>query len=498
MLFNSYIFIFIFLPIAIIGWYGLNKLYHPSFAFAFLTGMSLWFYGYFNPSYMLIIISSILVNYFISFLMDKAEKGIQRKILFYTGLVFNLGLLFVFKYYDFFIENINAVFKTGFALKYIVLPLGISFFTFQQLSFIIDRYKGKAKHYSFLKYSTFVTFFPQLVAGPIVLYDEIMPQFEDVSNRIFNHENFVKGFWLFVVGLSKKVLLADVLAIVVNYGYDNVGLLDSPSALFVAILYAFELYFDFSGYSDMAMGLGRMFNIIIPQNFNSPYKASSMKELWQRWHITLSRFFVNYVYIPLGGSRKGKVRALVNVFIIFLLSGIWHGANWTFVVWGILQGLAVMFDNLYLIGVKGESKKQQPKVGIPKLLGQFITFNYFAFSFVVFRSENLSVALQMFKNIFSFRITGCFNRFLPLMDLPEIYIFKQAINMFKPNMLNGLYALTLLIYFVISILVITRKNTLEIINSDNMKIRNYALVVVLFILSVISFSQVSTFIYFNF
>lgn len=498
MLFNSYIFIFIFLPIAIIGWYGLNKLYHPSFAFAFLTGMSLWFYGYFNPSYLLIIISSILVNFLISFLFDKVQKKIQRKILFYIGLIFNLGLLFVFKYYDFFIENINAVFKTGFALKYIVLPLGISFFTFQQLSFIIDRYKGKAKHYSFLNYSTFVTFFPQLVAGPIVLYDEIMPRFENENNRRFNHENFVKGFWLFVIGLSKKVLLADVLAILVNYGYENVGLLDSPSAFFVAIVYAFELYFDFSGYSDMAMGLGRMFNIIIPQNFNSPYKASSMKQLWQRWHITLSRFFFNYVYIPLGGSRRGRARALLNVFIIFLLSGIWHGANWTFVIWGILQGLAVMFDNLYLIGVKGESKKQQPKIGIPKLLGQFITFNYFAFSFIVFRSENLSVAVQMIKNIFSFRVTGCFNRFLPLMDLPEIYIFKQAINMFRPNMLNGLYVITLCVYLVISIIVIRGKNTLEIINAENMKIRNYAFAVVLFILSVISFSQVSTFIYFNF
>lgn len=498
MLFNSYIFIFIFLPIVILGWYGLNKLNHPSISLVFLTIMSLIFYGYFNPSYLLIIISSILVNYSLSFLFDKYVETGKRKILLLLGIIINLGLLFVFKYYDFFVENINLMFKSDISLRYILLPLGISFFTFQQLSFIIDRYKGKAKHYSFVKYATFVTFFPQLVAGPIVLYDEIMPQFEDISKRKFDYENFTKGFWLFSIGLAKKVLLADVLALVVNYGFDNYRLLDSPSAILVAVSYAFELYFDFSGYSDMAMGLGRMFNIFIPQNFNSPYKACSMKQLWQRWHITLSRFFVQYVYIPMGGSKKGKTRALFNVFVIFLLSGIWHGANWTFVIWGILQGIAVMWDNLYLIGVKGIDKKGDPLIKIPKIVGQILTFIYFTLTFVIFRSDNLAVAIQMFKNIFSFRITGHIKNIFPLMDLPEIYVIKQVLNIIKPNAVNLLYIITLIVLLMISIIVVCGKNTLEIIDATIIKKRIFYYAVVLFVLSVISFSQVSTFIYFNF
>lgn len=498
MLFNSYIFIFIFLPVVLLGWYGLNKLNHPCISLVFLSLMSLVFYGYSNPSYLLIIISSILINYALSFLFEKIKTLFQRKLLLLLGLSFNLGLLFVFKYYDFFIENVNAVFKTEFTLKHILLPLGISFFTFQQLSFIIDRYRGKAGHYSFVSYSAFVTFFPQLVAGPIVLYDEIMPQFEDLNKRKFNYENFTKGLWLFSIGLAKKVLLADVLAIIVNYGFDNYWLLDSPSSILVGISYAFELYFDFSGYSDMAMGLGRMFNIFIPQNFKSPYKACSMKQLWQRWHITLSRFFVQYVYIPMGGSKKGKTRALLNVFIIFLLSGIWHGANWTFIVWGILQGLAVMWDNLYLIGVKGVDKKKNPLIGIPKFVGQFITFNYFALTFIIFRSDNMSVALKMFSNIFSFKVTGHIKNIFPLMDLPEIYIIKQILNMVRPEMVNLLYILTLVILLVISVIVICGKNTIEIIDGELLKKRILYYGAILFVLSVISFSQVSTFIYFNF
>lgn len=213
MLFNSYIFIFIFLPLTLLGWYGLNKLNHPDFAMAFLTLMSLWFYGYFNLSYLLIIVSSICFNYILSMLFERFKGEKAKNVLFALGLAYNLGVLFYYKYYDFFVENINKAFRTDFALKNILLPLGISFFTFQQLSFIIDRYKGRAKHYGIINYAAFVTFFPQLVAGPIVLYDEMMGQFEDLNNRRFNSKKFAKGIWLFTIGLSKKVLLADVLAV---------------------------------------------------------------------------------------------------------------------------------------------------------------------------------------------------------------------------------------------------------------------------------------------
>ena len=497
MLFNSYLFIFIFLPATLLGWFGLNKLHAYRIALAFLVGMSLWFYGYFNPSYLLIIISSVIVNYSLSYFLDKLKAGSLRIIWLLSGLLFNLGILFYYKYFDFFIENLNAVFKADFALRHILLPLGISFFTFQQISFIIDRYRGKATHYRFLNYAAFVTFFPQLVAGPIVLYDELMPQFEDLKKREFSTDNFTKGLWMFSIGLGKKVLLADVLAGVANYGFDNVIFLDSISTLIVGLFYMFELYFDFSGYSDMAMGLGFMFNISLPMNFNSPYKACSMKQLWQRWHITLSRFFVQYVYIPMGGSRKGKPRALFNVFFIFLLSGLWHGAAWTFVVWGVIQGLALVWDNLYLIGVKGQGDKKEPRIGIPKLLGQFLTFNFFLGTLFVFRANTLSDSLTMFKNLFSFRYTGSISRLLPYMDLPEFYIIKQIVSIKAPGMIDMLHIFIMILLLALSVLIISRKNSFEILN-QKITTRKYVLAALVFGWSVISFSQVSTFIYFNF
>ena len=497
MLFNSYIFVFIFMPIVLIGWYGINRAGAYKTAMAFLVGMSLWFYGYFNPYYLIIIISSILINFLLSMFLERLKEGAGRVVWLLTGIFFNLGILFYFKYYDFFISNVNALFKTGFSERHVLLPLGISFFTFQQLSFIIDRYRGKASHYHFLDYAAFVTFFPQLVAGPIVLYDEIMPQFADLTKRKPDTDNLTKGIWMFCIGLSKKVLLADVLANVVNYGFDNCIYLDSLSTFLTGLVYAFELYFDFSGYSDMAIGIGLMFNIRLPQNFNSPYKACSMKQLWQGWHITLSRFFVQYVYIPMGGSKKGKKRALFNVFFIFMLSGLWHGAAWTFVVWGIIQGLALVWDNLYLVGVKGQGNKKEPKIGIPKLLGQFITFNFFLATLFVFRANSLSDAFLMFKNMFSFRYTGSIVRLLPYMDIPEFYMIKQIINMKTPQFMNVAYAFILALYLIISFVIIRARNTLQIMKagiSDKMMI----LAAILFAWSVVSFSQVSTFIYFNF
>ena len=337
MLFNSYIFIFIFLPAVLLGWYGLNKLQKYELAKVFLTGMSLWFYGYFNTYYLFIIIASILINYLISYLLTFCKTRRANHFGLFAGVAANLAILFYFKYYDFFIENINYVFRADFNLKHILLPLGISFFTFQQLSFIIDRCTGKTEHYSFINYAAFVTFFPQLIAGPIVLYKEIIPQFDDLSRRNFDISSFARGISLFVIGLSKKVLLADVLALVTNFGFEQTYFLDSPSTLLVILSYTFQIYFDFSGYSDMAIGLGYMFNVQLPVNFNSPYKACSVKELWQRWHMTLSRFFVTYVYIPLGGSKKGKARTILNTMVIFSLSGLWHGANWTYVAWGVMQ-----------------------------------------------------------------------------------------------------------------------------------------------------------------
>lgn len=498
MLFNSYIFIFIFLPLALLGWYGLNRIKQYELAKVFLAAMSLWFYAYFNTWYLLIIVISILANYLISYLMTFSRKKLTDRIGLLCGVLVNLGILFYFKYYDFFIDNINAVFHAGFNLKHILLPLGISFFTFQQLSFIIDRCTGRAKHYSFTDYITFVTFFPQLIAGPIVLHSEIIPQFQNPKNRKYHSKNFAKGISLFVLGLGKKVLLADVLALVANFGFEQTYFLDSPSTLLVILAYTFQIYFDFSGYSDMAMGLGYLFNIILPVNFNSPYKACSVKELWQRWHITLSRFFITYVYIPLGGSHRGKLRTIFNTMAIFALSGLWHGANWTFVLWGVMQGILVVWDNLGVVGIKGNKEKVPARFHIPRWLGWFFTFSFFNLSLFFFRSDNVTNALQMFKNLFSFRYTGYLFKLAAAMDIPEFYIIKQGISLLAPDLLKYAYIVFLLIVLLVSAFVLTRKNSLQIVEKTGYGSRFCWCITAVFILSLISFSQVSTFIYFNF
>ena len=498
MLFNSYIFIFIFLPLALLGWYGLNRIKKYETAKVFLTGMSLWFYGYFNTYYLFIIIASILINYFISYLLTFSKTKTTRQIGLFAGTGINLAILFYFKYFDFFIENINYLFRWDFNLKHILLPLGISFFTFQQLSFIIDRCTGKAEHYSFTNYAAFVTFFPQLIAGPIVLYKEIIPQFDDLQKRKFNIDNFAKGISLFVLGLGKKVLLADTLALATNFGFEQTYFLDTPSTLLVILSYTFQIYFDFSGYSDMAMGLGYMFNIKLPTNFLSPYKACSVKELWQRWHITLSRFFITYVYIPLGGSKKGKGRTIFNTMVIFALSGLWHGANCTYVAWGTMQGLLVVWDNLGIIGIRGSEDKSPARFYIPKWLGWLFTFSFFNLSLFFFRSQNMTYAFQMFKNLFSFQNTGYIYKLAVNMDIPEFYIFKQAITMFAPDMLNLAYLILFLLILAISAFVLTRKSALQIVETTDYHSKYCWYISILFVWSLISFSQVSTFIYFNF
>lgn len=463
-----------------------------------MTGMSLWFYGYFNTYYLFIIIASILINYLISYLLTFCKTRRANQFGLFAGVAANLAILFYFKYYDFFIENINYVFRADFNLKHILLPLGISFFTFQQLSFIIDRCTGKTEHYSFINYAAFVTFFPQLIAGPIVLYKEIIPQFDDLSRRNFDISSFARGISLFVIGLSKKVLLADVLALVTNFGFEQTYFLDSPSTLLVILSYTFQIYFDFSGYSDMAIGLGYMFNVQLPVNFNSPYKACSVKELWQRWHMTLSRFFVTYVYIPLGGSKKGKARTILNTMVIFSLSGLWHGANWTYVAWGVMQGLLVIWDNLGIIGVRGSQEKNPSRFYIPRWLGWFFTFSFFNLSLFFFRSESMAHAFQMFKNLFSFRNTGYIHKLVINMDIPEFYIFKQAVTMFAPEMLPVAYIILFLLILIASAFILTRKNALQIVETADYGSGFCWFIVILFIWSLISFSQVSTFIYFNF
>ena len=382
MLFNSYIFILVFLPVCICGYFFLNHLNCKKTAQAFLLGMSLWFYGYFNIRYLFIILASIIINYIVSVTLRRQKNGKLRKTACWAGIGFNIGLLFYFKYYDFFLENINRLFQTDFALKRVVLPLGISFFTFQQLSYIIDSYRGETAEYEFLEYASFVSFFPQLIAGPIVTHEELIPQFMDDTKKKFSWENFSKGLYLFALGMAKKVLIADMFGNAVNVGYGNIGGLNSTEAVITMLAYTIQIYFDFSGYCDMAVGLGRMFNIALPINFDSPYKARTITEFWERWHKTLTRFFRKYIYIPLGGSRKGNMRTYINMLAVFLVSGLWHGANWTFVLWGFCHGLFSVITR--------SCKRIFDK--LPSVFCRLLTFLFINVTWVIFRAGSLEEA----------------------------------------------------------------------------------------------------------
>lgn len=492
MLFNSQYFIFVFLPLVLIGWYILNHFNLHKVSLVFLSGMSLWFYGYFNPRYLIIIISSILVNYLFSFILEKTTKF--KKPVFIASLVFNILLLGYYKYYDFFVENINAVFKTSFVLKHILLPLGISFFTLQQISYLIDRYWGTAPHYNFIYYFTFVTFFPQLIAGPIVTHSEMIPQFMDTEKRRFNKTSFRDGVILFILGLSKKVLIADILALPVNYGFDKPVNLDTISAWIVALCFLFELYFDFSGYCDMACGLGKMFNFELPANFDSPLKSKSIPEYWVRWHSTLGRFFTTYIYTPLTiiGMRKGKKKlySIITPLIVFLISGFWHGASWTFIIWGLTQGIATVWCHRKKFKVKNPYIKWAA------------TFIYTVLCQAIFRSENIPTMVSFFKVLFTFQNRTIIYDIGSTLTKEPIFQFllERMLNLKWPHLYIAYFCI-LVVFIIIAALLCHGKNSHEILKhySENGITVGFAIVIsVALTLSIISLTQVTTFLYFNF
>ncbi len=491
MLFNSYIFVLLFLPLCVAGWYLLNHLRAHKAASLYLLGMSLWFYGYFNIRYLPLIIISVLFNFALykgfGALDRRAEVSFAalRTMLLILGIIFNIGLLFYYKYYDFFVSNINAAFGTDWALKKLLLPLGISFFSFQQLGFVIDSYRREVPAYDFLSYALFVTFFPQLIAGPIVKHDELVPQLMSPEKRRVNWDSLGRGLFIFALGLSKKVLLADVFGNAVNWAYANTETLDSLTALLVLFAYPVQLYFDFSGYCDMAIGIGRMLNIELPVNFNSPHKARHMGEMWERWHMTLTRFFTKYVYIPLGGNRRGALRTYLNVMIVFLLSGLWHGAGWNFVLWGALNGLLVVLCKIC-----------QPWIDkTPRIIGTPVTFTLWSLVYVFFRAESFEKARAIFALLKDWIKAPVFTGTLPA-DIRQVFIpgilnSLELVPKGDPRFLFGYMALAAVILFFLP-------NTKEIADRMKPNILHAAGAALLILLCIESFSGVSTFLYFNF
>lgn len=405
MLFNSFNFIFLFLPIVAIVFFQLARI-NCRLATAWLTLASLFFYAYWNPIYIGLLIFSISCNYNLGMWIARAGlqgENTRKKELLVTAIVANILLLGYYKYGNFFLFNINNLTGSHLRLSEIILPLGISFFTFTQIAFLVDTYRGRVVEYSFIHYTLFVTYFPHLIAGPILHHKEMMPQFAERRNYRFSFDNMSVGLTIFIIGLFKKVILADGISVFVDPVFEATTADLHPTfveAWAGVLSYTFQLYFDFSGYSDMAIGLSRMFGIILPLNFHSPYKATNIIDFWRRWHMTLSRFLRDYLYIPLGGNRKGKTRKYMNLMVTMLLGGLWHGAGWTFVVWGGLHGLYMVIVHSWHAIRRGMG--QDPTIPLSKplhMLSVLLTFLAVSIAWVFFRADTISSAIAITRSM---------------------------------------------------------------------------------------------------
>jgi len=397
MLFNSYVFIFAFLPVVMLGFYLVGRSSH-ALAALWLAAASLFFYGWWDVRYVGLLLASIAFNYGAGFLIGHraSQKKRSPKLLLAAAIAVNLSFLAYFKYANFFVDNLNQLTGSSVTLATVILPLGISFFTFTQIAFLVDTYQGKVKEFNFVHYALFVTYFPHLIAGPVLHHAEMMPQFARRTVCRINWDNVAVGLSIFVLGLAKKVLLADSVADFSTPVFDSVKAGGQPmlvEAWVGALAYTLQLYFDFSAYSDMAIGLSLMFNVRLPLNFNSPYKATSIIEFWRRWHMTLSRFLRDYLYIPLGGSRSGVTRRYANLMLTMLLGGLWHGAGWTFVIWGALHGSYLLINHAWR-GIK-QNMGWGDGGRLTALSAGALTFLSVVVGWVFFRADSISSALTM-------------------------------------------------------------------------------------------------------
>ncbi len=388
LLFNSHIYLLLFLPLCWLGYFALNRQHLTRAATGWLAGCSLLYYAWWRPPYLALILASMLVNYLLGRQLGRA--GRPRRGLLVAGIALNLLLLGYFKYADFAIDNLNRLLGTNLETLRILLPLAISFFTFQQIAYLVDSYRRQTTEYSFGNYCLFVCFFPQLIAGPIVHHAEMMPQFARLRHRLVNPENLYRGLVLLAIGLFKKVVVADTFAVWATSGFDKLPELGFLPAWTAVLSYTCQIYYDFSGYTDMAVGSALLFNIELPLNFNSPYQAISIQDFWRRWHMTLSRWLRDYLFIPLGGSRQGQGRTCLNLFLVFLLGGLWHGAGWTFVIWGAMHGLATVVHRLW----SGAGRK------LPAMLGWAVTFLFVVLTWVFFRARDFAAATKLLRGMF--------------------------------------------------------------------------------------------------
>ncbi len=492
MLFNSYIFIFAFMPFVLFGYFALNHLGYLRAGKLFLLGGSWLFYGWWNPIYLPLLLGSIVVNYTIAGKIQSYGRSREvippKKRLMLLGVCLNVSLLAYYKYMDFFIFNVNLLPGVEFEYLRLALPLGISFFTLQQIAFIVDCYRSPLKERSPLDYALFVSFFPQLIAGPIVHHREIMPQFQTTDNRRFHVDNFVLGSFVFSIGLFKKVVIADSFEILVNYGFDYADTLNLLEAWLVQYSYTFQLYFDFSAYSDMAIGLALMFNIELPINFRSPYKGTNIINLWQRWHITLTRFINAYVYKPILRSFPEITfkAGMVASFLAMVVSGIWHGSAWTFVVFGALNGGAIVINHLW----------RKTGIAMPHWLGWFITFHFFSITLVIFRATNWGDVAKIYRGMLGLGENTLQVSAARLMGPDAPWFFGLAEGAAQKDQW-ATWVLSAMVVFFIGIVALA-PNSMDL--KDRFKPGRAVLVLqaIIFVFSVMMISKASEFLYFQF
>jgi len=482
-LFNSYEYILLFLPATFFLYFFLLKKRIIIGAKGLLVFASLFYYAWWNLNYLPIILATILFNFVMGNLLGKeGYDRTHRRVILALGISANLAFLGYFKYADFLLENIGVLVGHEFRQLDLLLPLAISFFTFQQVAYLVDSYRGETREYDFLNYTLFVTFFPQLIAGPIVHHKEMMPQFFSRWNLARNQKNIATGMFIIAIGLFKKVIIADTFSVWAGMGFDQAEQLYFVEAWATSLSYTFQLYFDFSGYTDMAIGAALLFNIRLPVNFNSPYKALTIQDFWRRWHITLSRFLRDYIYIPLGGNRHGEHRTLSNILVTFLLGGIWHGAGWTFIFWGLLHGMALIIHRLWT----------RTGIVLPKAVAWFITFNFVNVAWVFFRARTWDDAMKVLNGMFHSPV-------ILAESFRSSWQFLENVGIeFGQFMMHlGGHRATI-IWLLAGFILIAAKNSLELADRFKPGLRTYVYTVIMSLAAILSLSTTSEFLYFNF
>lgn len=490
MSFTSYSFIFIFLPLVIIGYFIFNHFNKYGLAKLLLLAFSLGFYFSFGWKGFTALLISTGVTYLIATFGFNEKINIKvRKLLLIFGIVLSVALLAYCKYLTYAESLINKYCGSNLIFTSVVQPVGISYFTFSMIAYLVDSYKDVNLKYSILDYTLFISFFPKITVGPIALSTEMIPQFNDLSLKKPDYDNLAKGFVRFTLGLSKKLILADNIGAFVDLGYFNNLSLGTTNALLVILGYTLQIYFDFSGYCDIAIGICQMLNIEMIDNFDAPYKAISIADFWKRWHISLTRFFRNYLYIPLGGNRKGKLRTYINTMIIFLVSGLWHGAATTFIVWGAIHGIGSIISKI----ISPVMEK------VPKFFRWLLTFSFVNLAWVFFRSPDLDTAIIIFKQLFTGGFVPMNVNIVAACIPPEGQLFQWLILKYRSTWTNysGCFVILALLFIALVMCTLVKTASEQVKNLKLTRLRLFT-TVILFIWSVLSLSQVSEFIYVNF